>query len=58
MFWKLGLFLSSDEGRETSTLLGLLERANLQWLRLALCKGPNRTGVFLSSHEDGNRSSF
>jgi hypothetical protein len=31
-FWKLDLFLSSGEGRETSTLLGPLERSNLnQW---------------------------
>jgi hypothetical protein len=32
-------------GEKTSTLLGLLERANL-WLRLALSKGPNIVGVF------------
>jgi hypothetical protein len=29
MFRKLGLFLSSDEGRETPTVLGPLEGANL-----------------------------
>jgi hypothetical protein len=47
-FWKLDLFLSSVEGRETPTLLGPLGRANLNhwslalhW-RLALSKGPNK----------------
>jgi hypothetical protein len=29
MFWKLDLFLSSGEGRKTPTLLGPLEKANL-----------------------------
>jgi hypothetical protein len=29
MFRKIGLFPSSDEGKETPTLLGPLERANL-----------------------------
>jgi hypothetical protein len=28
-FWKLDLFLTSGEGRETPTLLGHLERANV-----------------------------
>jgi hypothetical protein len=28
----------------------------VQWLRLALSKGPNRVGVFLPSLEEGNRS--
>jgi hypothetical protein len=58
MFQKLDLFPSSDEGREISTLLGSLERANLnpviQRLRLALSKGPNRVGVSLLSPKDGN----
>jgi hypothetical protein len=36
MFLKLDLFLSSGEGWDTSTLLGLLERANR----------PNRVDVF------------
>jgi hypothetical protein len=53
-FWKLDLFLYSGEGWETPTLLGLLERANLNhcipvtflhkcflsYLRLAVHKGP------------------
>jgi hypothetical protein len=30
----------------------------VQSLRLALSKEPNRVGVSLSSHDDGNRSSF
>jgi hypothetical protein len=46
MFQKLYLFPSSEEGNEAPTLLGPLERANLnpviQRLRLALSKGPNR----------------
>jgi hypothetical protein len=63
MFQKLGLFLSSGEGRKMPTVLGPLESANLsdpqvQCLRLALSKGPNRVGIFLPSPEDGNRSSF
>jgi hypothetical protein len=33
--------------RETLTLLGPLERAVVQWWRLALSKGPNRVGVSL-----------
>jgi hypothetical protein len=31
--WKLGLFLSSGEGKETPTLIGPLERANLNHWR-------------------------
>jgi hypothetical protein len=31
MFQKLDLFLSSGEGKETPTLLGSLERANLNY---------------------------
>jgi hypothetical protein len=30
----------------------------VKWLKLALSSGPKRVGVFLSSPEDGNRSSF
>jgi hypothetical protein len=30
----------------------------VQWLMLALSKGPNRVGVFFLSPEDGNRSNF
>jgi hypothetical protein len=41
MFQKLDLFLPSDEGRETPTLLGPLERLD-QWLKLALSEGPNK----------------
>jgi hypothetical protein len=50
MFWKLDLFPSWGEG-EIPTLLGPLERTNLslfyiiQWLMLALSKGPSRVGV-------------
>jgi hypothetical protein len=46
------------KGRETPTLLGPLERANLQWLMLALSKGPNRVGVSFHSPNDGNISSI
>jgi hypothetical protein len=52
----LDLFLSSGEGKETSTLLGPLESGNIQ--AQALCKGPNRVCVFLPSSEEGNKSSF
>jgi hypothetical protein len=31
---------------------------SVQWLRLALSKGPNKVGTCLPSPEDGNRSSF
>jgi hypothetical protein len=51
------MFLSSGEGRQTSTLLSLLERV-VQLLRLTLSKVPNNVGVFLLSPENGNRSSF
>jgi hypothetical protein len=30
----------------------------VQWLRLALSKGPNWVGVFRPKPEDGNRSGF
>jgi hypothetical protein len=54
------MFSSSGEGKGTPTLLGPLERANLNhcsnW-RLTLSKGPNSVGVSLPSPEDGNRSS-
>jgi hypothetical protein len=37
MFPKLNLFLSSGEGRETHTLLGSLERVNLNhWTHFTL----------------------
>jgi hypothetical protein len=37
-YWKLDLFLSSGEGRETPTLLGPVERANINHLkRETLC---------------------
>jgi hypothetical protein len=56
MFWKLGPFPFSGGERETPTLLGPLERANLNhW---TLPKGPSRVGVSIPSHENGNRSSF
>jgi hypothetical protein len=38
----MDLFPSSDEGRETLTLLGPLERANL--IHRASAKGSNRVG--------------
>jgi hypothetical protein len=46
---KLDLFLSSGEGRESPTLSGPLERANLwtQCMSLTLPKRPNRVGVSL-----------
>jgi hypothetical protein len=46
-FRKLDLFPSSDEGRETSTLLSPLERDNLNHWILALCKDPHKAGVSL-----------
>jgi hypothetical protein len=36
----------------------LLSWSLVQWLRLALSKGPNGVGVFPPSPKDGNRSSF
>jgi hypothetical protein len=51
-----GIEVSCFWGRETLTLLGPLERANLN--HSSLSKGPNRVGVSLPSPEDGNRSSF
>jgi hypothetical protein len=49
---------SSGEGRVTP-LLDPLERADqVQRLRLALARGPNRVGVSLPSPEDGNRCIF
>jgi hypothetical protein len=49
----MDLFPSSGEVRDTHTLLGHLERANLShWT------GPNTAGVSLPSPEGGNRPSF
>jgi hypothetical protein len=43
MFLKIDLFLShQSEKREIPTLLGPLQRANLNHWRLALSKAPNR----------------
>jgi hypothetical protein len=51
------MFSSSHEGWETPTLLGPLERANLNhWLSLS--NGLDRVGVSQPSSEDGNRCSF
>jgi hypothetical protein len=58
MVQKLDLFPSSGDYRETPTLLGHLEKANLNHWRLALPKGPNRVGISFPSPEDGIRSSF
>jgi hypothetical protein len=59
MFPKLDLFLFPGYGRKTPTLLGPLERDNLnQSLRLSLSKGPNRVGLVFPPPEDGNRSNF
>jgi hypothetical protein len=64
VFQKLYLSPSSDEGKETPTLLGLSERANLNhwtitgWSRSVLIKGPNKVDISLPSPEDGDRSSF
>jgi hypothetical protein len=55
-FRKLDLFPSSGKGGKTPTQLSPLER--VQWLILALSKGPNWVGVFPPLPEDGNRSSF
>jgi hypothetical protein len=49
---KLDLFPSSGEGRETSDRLGPLE-----WLRLALSKGPNSVGVSIPTPYGVNRTS-
>jgi hypothetical protein len=51
---KVDLFPSSGEEWEIPTLLGPLERANLNHWNT----GPNRVGVFLSSPEEGNRFIF
>jgi hypothetical protein len=48
---KQDMFPSSDEGRNSHTLLGSWE-----WLRLALSKGPNRVRGPVPSSEDGNTS--
>jgi hypothetical protein len=60
-FGKKDLFSSAGEERETLTLLGPLEKVNLnhwiiQLLRLALPKEPKRVGVSLPSLEDENGS--
>jgi hypothetical protein len=59
MFQKLDPLPSSGEGRKTSTLLGPLERANLnhwticiQQLRLALSKELNRIISHIHNNED------
>jgi hypothetical protein len=57
MFRKLDLFLSSGEVRETPTLLGPLERANLSYWGYLFLKNPTELGVF-PCLDDGNRSSF
>jgi hypothetical protein len=49
-------FASSGEERKTHTLLGSLERANIN--DLALSKGPNGTCVFLPSPDGENRYDF
>jgi hypothetical protein len=54
MFRKLNLFPSSSDRRETLTLVGPLERDNLNHWML----GPKRIGVSLSSPKDENKSSF
>jgi hypothetical protein len=56
MFRKLYRFPSSGEWKETPTLLGPLERAQLN--HGTISKGPNRVYVSLPSPEKGNRSSF
>jgi hypothetical protein len=56
MFWKLDLFLSSDDGKEMPTPLGSLEIANLNHLNLKLL-GTEQC-LSLPSPEDGNRYSF
>jgi hypothetical protein len=53
-FRKMHVFQSSGKGKGTPTLLS----TSVQSARLALSKGPNRVGASLSSHEDGNSSSF
>jgi hypothetical protein len=52
-FRKLDLFPSSGEGREIPTLLGSLERANLNHMSV-FSKGSNKVGVSLSSLGGGN----
>jgi hypothetical protein len=41
MFWKLDMFLSSSEGRETPTLLGLLELAKLNHWTMGKVHNPS-----------------
>jgi hypothetical protein len=50
--------ISSDEWKETSTLLGSLERANLNQWSKSLSKVRNRVGVSLPSSEDGDITSL
>jgi hypothetical protein len=61
-FLKLDLFPSSDRGKKTPTVVGPLERANLNhWsssLGLTLSKGPNTVRVSLPSPEHRNTPSF
>jgi hypothetical protein len=52
-FRKLDLFPSSGQGEGGWFLVSWV-----QWLRLALSKGPNWLGVLPPWPEDGNRSSF
>jgi hypothetical protein len=47
-----------DGGVYRSESLGFRALSTVQCLRLALSKGPDREGVFLTSLEDRNRSSF
>jgi hypothetical protein len=58
MFQRWNIFPSTGEGTEASTLLGPLERARVQGLRLALSKGPIRVDASLPLPEVENRSSF
>jgi hypothetical protein len=51
------LFPSLGEGRETSSLLGPLERANLNCSLVRWLQGPNKAVVSLPSPEEGSRSS-
>jgi hypothetical protein len=58
-FWKLDLFLSSGEGRETSTLLGPSERPNLNHWTNSVQWTKSKNPVILSViHYPQNPSDF
>jgi hypothetical protein len=61
-FWTLSIVRNLKKLENIVSEIGsvsVLRRKDLvQWLKLALSKGPNRVGVFLPTPEDGNRSTL